>query len=149
MSQSSGFLYLPFWRAGGWEDITYRTQIYLTPLSQEAVRLGVFLYENGGQPWSGHDFSIEIDQTVTQASTNQSGMLSVDVGPGQTVRIEINVLEHEYGTGEVHLLSGSEQVPVLARGDLEIFAPEATGFEMSVAEISITGATPAILVPRT
>lgn len=143
----ASFMYIPFWRSGGWEDISYRTQLYLTPLSQDAVRLGVFLYENGGRPWAGRNFSIEIDQSVTQASTNADGLLAIDVGPGQTVRIEINVLEHEYGTGEVHLLQGSGPVPVLARGDLEIFAQESTGFEMSVSEISITGATPAILQP--
>lgn len=143
----ANFMYIPFWRSGGWEDISYRTQLYLTPLSQDTVRLGVFLYENGGQPWGGRNFSIEIDQTVTQASTNSDGLLAIDVGAGQTVRIEINVLEHEYGTGEVHLLQGSGPVPLLARGDLEVFAQESTGFEMSVSEISITGATPAILQP--
>lgn len=143
----AGFLYLPFWRAGGWEDITYRTQIYLTPLSQEPVRLGVFLFENGGRPWAAKEFSIEIDQSVGRAVTNQDGMIEVGCGPGQTVRIEINVLEHEYGTGEVHLLAGSGPVPILARGDLEVFAQEATGFEMSVSEITITGARPIILEP--
>jgi hypothetical protein len=143
----AGFMYLPFWRAGGWEDITYRTQLYLTPLSQQPVRLGVFLYENGGQPWGGKRFTIEIDQHVEQITTNRDGMLDLSIGPGQTIRVEINVVEHEYGTGEVHLLSGSEPVAVLARGDLEIFAPEATGFEMSTSEITITGANPVILEP--
>jgi len=74
-------------------------------------------------------------------------MLDIEVGPGQTVRIEINVLDHEYGTGEVHLLAGSGPTPLLARGDLELFAAEASGFEMSVSEISITGALPVILEP--
>lgn len=139
------FMYIPFWRSGGWEDITYRTQIFLTPLSQGRVRLGVFFFENGGLPWAGKTFSIEIDQQVAEVSTNQDGMLQIEMGAGQTVRIEINVLEHEYGTGEVHLLAGGGPVPVLARGDLEIFAEEAVGFEMSVSEISITGARPVIL----
>ena len=110
----SGFMYIPFWRAGGWEDITYRTQLYLAPLSQEPVRLGVFLFENGGKAWAGKKFNIEIDQHVEQITTNRDGMLPVDVGPGQMVRIEINVLEHEYGTGEVHLLSDNPSVPLLA-----------------------------------
>ena len=139
------FMYLPFWRAGGWEDITYRTQIYLTPLSRGPVTLGVFLFENGGKPWAGKTFSIEIDQQTGQVMTNENGMLSVNMGPGQTVRIEINVIEHEYGTGEVHLLDGDQSVAILARGDLEIFAAEAAGFEMSVSEISITGARPVVL----
>lgn len=143
----SGFLNIPFWRTGGWEDITYRTQIYLTPLSREPVRLSVYLYENGGKPWARKSFSIEIDQTVDQVTTNQEGMLEIGIGPGQTVRIEINAIEHEYGTGEVHLMSGSEQVPVLARGDLEIFAMEQAGFEMSTSEITITGGKPVVLEP--
>jgi len=143
----AGFMYIPFWRAGGWEDITYRTQLYFAPLSQESVRLGIFLYENGGKPWAGQRFNMEIDQRVAQVTTNRDGMLDIEIGPGQTVRIEINVLDHEYGTGEVHLLAGSGPVPLLARGDLELFAAEASGFEMSVSEISITGATPVILEP--
>jgi hypothetical protein len=143
----AGFMYIPFWRAGGWQDITYRTQLYFAPLSQEPVRLGIFLYENGGKPWAGQRFNMEIDQRVSQVTTNRDGMLDVEVGPGQTVRIEINVLDHEYGTGEVHLLAGSGPTPLLARGDLELFAAEASGFEMSVSEISITGATPVILEP--
>lgn len=143
----AGFLYIPFWRAGGWEDITYRTQLYFAPLAQEPVRLGIFLYENGGKPWAGKRFNLELDQRVEQITTNRDGMLDIEVGPGQMIRIEINVLEHEYGTGEVHLLSGSTPVPLLARGDLELFAAEASGFEMSVSEVSITGARPVILEP--
>lgn len=139
------FMYIPFWRSGGWEDITYRTQLYLAPLSQSRVRLGVFFFENGGLPWAGKTFSLEIDQSVAEVTTNRDGMIEIEMGPGQTVRIEINVLEHEYGTGEVHLLAGSGGVPILARGDLEIFAEEAAGFEMSVSEISITGARPIVL----
>jgi|SRR5690554_1317360 hypothetical protein len=139
------FMYIPFWRTGGWEDISYRTQLYLTPLSRGRVRLGVFLFENGGTPWAGKELSLEIDQAVGRVATNADGMLEVDMGPGQTVRIEINALEHEYGTGEVHLLDGEGQVPMLARGDLEVFAQEAAGFEMSVSEISITGARPTVL----
>jgi len=143
----SGFLYLPFWRSGGWEDITYRTQIYLTPLSQQPVRLGVYLFENGGKPWAGKRFTIEIDQHVEQITTNRDGMLDLSVGPGQTVRIEINAVDHEYGTGEVHLLSGSDPIVILARGDLEIFAEEASGFEMSTSEITITAGQPVVLEP--
>lgn len=139
------FMYIPFWRTGGWEDITYRTQIYLAPLSRGRVRLGVFLYENGGQPWAGKELSLEIDQAVGRVTTNADGMLEIDMGPGQMVRIEINAIDHEYGTGEVHLLAGEGPVPVLARGDLEIFAQEGTGFEMSVSEVSITGARPVVL----
>lgn len=142
------FMYIPFWRTGGWEDISYRTQLYLTPLSRGRVRLGVFLFENGGTPWAGKELSLEIDQAVGRVTTNADGMLEVDMGPGQTVRIEINVLDHEYGTGEVHLLAGEPPVMMLARGELEVFAREAEGFEMSVAEITITGAQPAILDPR-
>ena len=41
------FLYVPFWRTGGWDDIQYRTQLYFAPLSQGPVRLGLFLFENG------------------------------------------------------------------------------------------------------
>lgn len=142
------FLYLPFWRAGGWEDITYRTQLYLTPLSRGPVTLGVFFFENGGQPWSNRTFSIEIDQHVDQIVTDRDGMIRINMGPGQTVRIEINVLDHEYGTGEVHLLAGEPPVLMLARGELEVFAREAEGFEMSVAEITITGAQPVVLDSR-
>ncbi len=142
---NGGFLYLPFWRAGGWKDITYRTQLYLTPLSQGPVTLGVYLFENGGRPWAGKVFAIEIDQIVQEVRTDRNGMLEVRAGPGQTVRIEINVLEHEYGTGEVHLLGGESPVPILARGDLESFAAESTGFELSVSEISITGCRPVML----
>ncbi len=144
----AGFLYLPFWRSGGWEDISYRTQIYLAPLSQGPVHLGVFFFENGGRAWAGKRLSIEIDQRSAEAVTDQNGMIEIDVGPNQMVRIEINVLEHEYGTGEVHLLSGNEPIPILARGDLEIFAKEGSGFEMSVSEISITGARPVIVDPE-
>ncbi len=142
-----GFLYIPFWRAGGWEDITYRTQIYLTPLAQTPVRLGVFLYENGGRPWAGKSFNIEIDQVVAQITTNRDGMLDLSLDGGKTVRIEINVIEHEYGNGEVHLLSGNEPVAILARGDLEMFATESAGFELSTSEITITGARPVFLEP--
>ncbi len=143
----NGVLYIPFWRAGGWEDITYRTQLYIAPLSQEPVRLGVFFFENGGKPWAGKSFDIEIDQRVQRVTTNRDGMLDVELDPNQVVRIEINVLDHEYGTAEVHLLSGSQPVPTLARGELEAFAKEAAGFEMSVAEITITGARPEVLEP--
>ncbi len=141
------FLYIPFWRSGGWEDITYRTQLYFAPLGRESVRLGIYLYENGGKPWANKSFTVEIDQHSRKAKTNRDGMLDVEVGAGQTVRIEINVVDHDYGTGEVHLLAGGENVPILARGDLEIFAPEASGFEMSTSEITITGARPIMLEP--
>lgn len=144
---STGYLYIPFWRAGGWQDTTYRTQLYFAPLSQESVRLGIYLFENGGKPWSGKEFSYEIDQQVSTVRTNQDGMLDITVGSYQIVRIEINVLDHEYGTGEVHLLSGSQSVPLLARGDLELFAREASGFEMSTSEITITAGTPVMLEP--
>jgi hypothetical protein len=144
----NGILYIPFWRAGGWNEITYRTQLYIAPLSQEPVRLGVFLFENGGKPWAGKSFDIEIDQHVDRVMTNRDGMLDIRVGPNQTVRIEINVLEHEYGNGEVHLLSGTVPVPLLARGELETFAAEPSGgFEMSTSEITITGGRPEILEP--
>jgi hypothetical protein len=143
----NGILYIPFWRAGGWQDITYRTQLYLSPLSDEPVRLGVFLFENGGKPWVSKSFDMEIDQQSTRLTTNRDGMLDITVGPNQTVRIEINVLDHEYGNGEVHLLSGNKAVPIMARGDLEAFATEATGFEMSVSEITITAGRPEILEP--
>lgn len=143
----NGIMYIPFWRAGGWEDITYRTQIYLSALSQEPVRIGVFLFENGGRAWANKSFDIEIDQSTERITTNRDGMLDIQLGPNQTVRIEINVVDHEYGNGEVHLLSGSVPVPILARGELEAFASEGTGFEMSTAEITITGARPEILEP--
>lgn len=144
-SSNIGFMYIPFWRTGGWEDITYRTQIYLTPLSQGPVRLGLYLFENGGKPWANKGFSIELDQRVFTATTNRDGMIELQVGPGQTIRVEINADQHEYGTGEVHLLEGEQVVPMLARGDLEIFAQEAAGFEMSVTSIEITGARPIFL----
>lgn len=144
----NGILYIPFWRSGGWEDITYRTQLYFAPLSQEPVRLGIFLFENGGKPWANKTFNLEIDQIVERVTTNRDGMLDIRVGPNQTVRIEINTLEHEYGNGEVHLLTGNAPVPMLARGDLEAFAAEDTGgFEHTTSEITITGARPEILEP--
>lgn len=143
----NGICYIPFWRAGGWKDITYRTQLYLAPLSQESVRLGIFFFENGGKAWAGRSFDIEIDQIVERITTNRDGMLDIQVGPNQTVRIEINVLEHEYGNGEVHLLSGTNPVPLLARGEVEAFAAEASGFEMSICEVSITAGRPEILEP--
>jgi hypothetical protein len=143
-----GFLYLPFWRSGGWEQITYRTQLYLTPLAQEPVRLGVYLYENGGKPWANKVFGIEIDRQSGEARTDQNGMLDIRVGGGQTVRIEINVVDQEYGSGEVHLIGGNAPVPLLARGDLEVFASEpGGGFELSTSEITITGGRPVILQP--
>jgi hypothetical protein len=143
----NGVLYVPFWRAGGWQDITYRTQFYIAPLSQEPVRLGIFFFENGGRPWSGKTFDIEVDQSVQRVTTNRDGMLDIELDPNQVVRIEINVLEHEYGTAEVHLLSGNRPISVLARGDLEAFAREEAGFEMSMTEITITGAHPEVLEP--
>jgi len=142
------FLYIPFWRAGGWEDITYRTQLYFSPLSQSPVKLGVYLYENGGKPWANKSFIVEIDQHSETRSTNREGMLELDVGAGQMVRVEISVVDHEYGTGEVHLLSRQTDVLILARGDLEVFAQEASGFEMSSSEITITGGRPVVLQPR-
>jgi hypothetical protein len=145
----AGFLYLPFWRSGGWEEITYRTQLYFTPLGQASSRLGIYLFENGGKPWANKTFQLEIDQNSGEATTNRDGMLDIRVGPGQTLRVEINVMEHEYGTGEVHLLSGNEPVLLLARGDLEVFASEASsgGFELSTSEITITGCHPVLLEP--
>ena len=145
----SGFLYIPFWRAGGWNELTHRTQLYFTPLSQGRVQLGIYLYENGGKPWSGKTLNVEIDRQSGQFVTNNEGMISLEVGPGQTLRLEINAVEHEYGTGEVHVLGGNEQVPMLSRGDLEVFAaePSGTGFELSTSEISITGGRPVILEP--
>jgi hypothetical protein len=143
----AGFLYIPFWRAGGVEQITYRTQLYFAPLSQGPVRLGIYLFENGGKPWANKTFVAEIDQSAGEITTNRDGMLDVQVGPGQTLRIEINVVDPEYGTGEVHLLSGNGPVPLLARGDLEVFASESSGggFEMSTSEITMTGCHPVVL----
>jgi hypothetical protein len=143
-----GFLYLPFWRAGGAEQFTYRTQLYLAPLGQGPVRLGVYLYENGGKAWANKAFGIEIDRHVGEARTDQNGMLDIQLHGGQTVRIEINVVDPEYGTGEVHLIGGNGPVPILARGDLEVFASEpGGGFELSTSEITITGARPVMLQP--
>jgi len=143
-----GFLYIPFWRAGGWANFTYRTQLFFTPLSRGPVRLGIYLYENGGKPWSGKVFGLEIDQSMGEGRTDQNGLLDVQVGAGQTLRVEINVTAAEYGTGEVHLIGGSEPVPMLARGEVEVFAAEQTGgFEISTAEITITGGRPVILQP--
>jgi hypothetical protein len=109
--------------------------------------LGIYLFENGGKPWGGRTFSFEIDQHIDQVKSDRNGMIDIELGPGQTVRIEINAVEHEYGTGEIHLLSGSEPVPILSRGDLEVFASEGSGFEMSTSEITITGGRPIILEP--
>src|SRR5512136_2740390 len=81
----AGFMYIPFWRAGGWEEITYRTQLYFTPLSQGPVRLGIYLFENGGKPWANKTFEAEIDQSAGEVTTNRDGMLDVQVGPGQTL----------------------------------------------------------------
>ncbi|MBN1427532.1 MAG: hypothetical protein JXB07_04050 [Anaerolineae bacterium] len=145
----AGFMYIPFWRAGGWEEITYRTQLYFTPLGRASSRLGIYLFENGGKPWANKTFQAEIDQQAGEMMTNQDGMLDIRVGPGQTLRIEINVIEHEYGTGEVHLLGGNEPVLLLARGEIEVFATETGGggFELSTSEISITGCNPVLLEP--
>lgn len=144
----NGFLYIPFWRAGGLQKFTYRTQLFLAPLSQEPVRLAVYLYENGGRPWAGKVFNLEIDQQSGEVRTDQNGMFTVDMNPNQVVRIEINVLEHEYGTGEVHLVGGSGPVALLARGEVEMFASKPSGeFEITMSEITITGAEPAILEP--
>lgn len=144
---SVGFLHIPYWRSGGWEDTTYRTQLYFCPLSQEPVELAIYLFENGGNAYANKTFDYEIDQHVDRVSTNREGMLRIRVGAGQIIRIEINALEHEYGTGEVHLLTGTQNVPMLARGELETFASEASGFEMSTCEITITAGTPIILEP--
>nr|MBN1228358.1 hypothetical protein [Anaerolineae bacterium] len=142
-----GFVYIPFWRSGTWEDITYRTQIYLAPLNNEPVSLGMYLYENGGRPWAGKTFAIEIDRHQETVTTDRNGMIEVQLRPGQVCRVEIHVVDHEYGTGEIHLLSGSKPIRLLARGDLEVFAAESSGFEMSVSEISITGGQPVVLDP--
>lgn len=143
-----GFLYIPFWRAGGWNNFTYRTQLFFTPLSRGQVRLGIYFYENGGKPWAGKVFNLEIDQQMGEGRTDQNGMLDVQVGPGQTLRVEINVVDPEYGTGEVHLIGGSEPVPMLSRGEMEMFASQPTGgFEISTSEISITGGRPVLLQP--
>ncbi|NDJ52358.1 MAG: hypothetical protein GYB68_04625 [Chloroflexi bacterium] len=145
----SGFLIIPFWRTGTDQTgaIQYRTQLYLTPLSQGPVDLAIYLYENGGKPWSNRTFVFEIDQSVAEVTTNPDGAFVIKVGPGQTLRIEINQNEQEYGTGEVHFVGGAEaQIPLLARGDLEFFGAEAGGgFELSTSEITITGAEPTIL----
>ncbi len=143
------FLYIPFWRAGGFANFTYRTQLYFAPLSQAPVRLGIYLYENGGKPWAGKIFSLEIDRNTGEARTDQNGMLDVTVGPNQVLRVEINVTESEYGTGEVHLLSGEGPIAILARGEVEVFAtePSGKGFELSTSEITITGARPVVLQP--
>ncbi len=143
-----GFLYIPFWRAGGWAEFTYRTQLFFTPLSRGPVRLAIYLYENGGKAWSGKTFNLEIDQQMGEGRTDQNGMLDVQVGQGQTLRVEINVTTPEYGTGEVHLIGGNEPVLILARGEIECFAAEKTGgFEMSTSEITITGGRPVTLQP--
>lgn len=146
---SLGFVYIPFWRSGGWEDIQYRTQLYLAPLSSEPVDLGIYLYENGGSVWAGKTFNFEIDQHVSQVTTNRDGMFQIRINPFQVVRVEINVLDHDYGTGEIHLLSGTQPVPLLARAELEAFAKEASsgGFEMTTSEITITAGTPQMLEP--
>ena len=146
------FLYVPFWRTGGWDDIPYRTQLYFAPLSQGPVRLGLFLFENGGKAWANKPLDYEIDQRMARIVTNADGMVDLNLGPNQIIRIQINVPEHEYGTGELHLLSSTEdQVPVLARGELETFAEEqnSSGFELSLSEITMTGSTPAILTRQT
>jgi hypothetical protein len=146
------FLYVPFWRTGGWDDIQYRTQLYFAPLSQGSVRLGLFLFENGGRAWANKPLDIEIDQHMERIFTNADGMLDLQLGPNQIIRVQINVPEHEYGTGELHLLSSSEdQVPMLARGELETFAEEqdAAGFELSMSEITMTGSNPIILKKQT
>jgi hypothetical protein len=145
------FMYVPFWRTGGWDDIQYRTQLYFAPLSEGPVRLGLFLFENGGKAWSNKPIDIEIDQRMDRIFTNADGMLDLNLGPNQIIRVQINVPEHEYGTGELHLLSSSEaQVPVLARGELETFAEEKSGggFELSMSEITMTGSNPVILKKR-
>lgn len=146
------FMYIPFWRSGGWEDnneiVTYRTQLYFAPLAQEQVTLEIYLFENGGQAWRRKTFLIEIDQLVSEVTTDDYGRLTVTLGPNQVVRVEINVDSHEYGTGEVHLVGGSKPVPVLARGELESFAAESSGYEMSVSEITMTGSRPIVLEPK-
>ena len=142
----NGFLYIPFWRAGGYQKFTYRTQLYLAPLCQSPVTLALYLYENGGRPWAGKVFSIEIDQQVGEVRTDQNGMFQINMNPNQVVRIEINVLDSEYGTGEVHLVNGDAQIGLLARGEVEVFATKPSGeFEITISEITITGAEPALL----
>lgn len=142
----NGFMYIPFWRAGAYQKFNYRTQLYLAPLCQNPVTLSVYLYENGGRPWSGKVFTIEIDQQAGEVRTDQNGMFQVNMNPNQVVRIEINVVDSEYGTGEVHLAAGDGQVALLARGEVEVFATKPSGeFEITISEISITGAEPAIL----
>jgi hypothetical protein len=141
-----GFMYIPFWRAGGYQKFTYRTQLYLAPLCQNPATLAVYLYENGGRPWSNKVFSVEIDQQVGEVRTDNSGMFQITMNPNQVLRVEINVLESEYGTGEVHLVSGDQQIALLARGELELFASKPSGeFEITVAEITMTGSQPTIL----
>lgn len=143
-----GFLYIPFWRAGVAKNVTYRTNLYFTPLSRSPVDLAFYLYENGGKPWGGKAFLLEIDQQEGKVNTDNNGMFQVQVGAGQTLRVEINVVTSEYGTGEVHMVGGGEPFPMLARGDLEMFAAEKTGgFEISTSEITITGARPIIMEP--
>ena len=142
------FLHIPFWRTGGFDNIQYRSQLYFTPLSPQPVVLGIYLFENGGEPWAGRTFEYEIDQHIDKVTTNREGMLSIELGGGQVVRIQINVLEHEYGTGEVHLLRAPGDTPLLARGDLEVFAKEDSGgFELSTSEITITGGRPVTVTP--
>jgi len=143
---ADGFLYIPFWRAGSYQKFTYRSQLYLAPLCQNPVTLSVYLYENGGKPWSNKVFAIEIDPQTGEVRTDQNGMFQVNMNPNQVVRIEINVLESEYGTGEVHLAAGDQQIALLARGEVEVFATKPSGeFEITTSEITITGAEPAIL----
>lgn len=142
----NGFLYIPFWRAGSWQKFTYRTQLYLAPLCQSPVTLAVYLYENGGRPWANKVFGIEIDQQIGDVRTDQNGMFQLSMNPNQVVRIEINVVDSEYGTGEVHLVAGDRQAGMLARGEVELFATKPSGeFEITVSEITITGAQPVIL----
>lgn len=142
----SGFLYIPFWRAGGYQKFTYRTQLYLAPLCQNPVTLAVYLYENGGRPWANKVFAVEVDQQIGDVRTDQGGMFQINLNPNQIVRVEINVLESEYGTGEVHLVDGDAQIALLARGELEVFASKPSGeFELTISEITITGAQPALL----
>lgn len=145
---ASPFLHIPYWRSGGFEGIQYRTQLYFTPLSRETVTLGIYLFENGGEPWAGRTFDYEIDQHVDKVTTNRDGMISITLGGGQIVRVQINVLDHEYGTGEVHLLEATEETPLLARGEVEVFAQEeAGGFELSISEVTITGGRPVVVDP--
>lgn len=142
----NGFLYIPYWRAGSYQKLTYRTQLYIAPLCQNPVTLAVYLYENGGRPWAGKVFLIEIDQQTGEVRTDQNGMFQVNMNPNQVARIEINVLDSEYGTGEVHLVGGENQIAVLARGECEVFATKPSGeFEITISEITMTGSEPTIL----